>query len=321
MTGNNRERKGRRWFWPALVITGLLAAVGINAPGVVSRYYRLRYERLVAGLPAARAYTAADRVLVLSPHPDDESLATGGAIQQALTAGAQVFIAWMTSGDGFEWDDVLLLRRPRPSPRSMLALGRRRMEEARHAAAILGVAEDHLFFLGYPDRGLLRLFLDHYRRPYNSPHTHVDRVPYKDALSPGAPYTGAAWKQDVETLLHAVRPTVVLAPSPEDFHRDHRATAYLALRLLGERQHPPELRLWIIHGGVEWPLPKGWHLDLPLVPPHRSRGLLWQRVDLTPHQVAVKAEAIRAHRTQLAVIGRFMAAFARRNELVSIEPD
>nr|MBP6330775.1 PIG-L family deacetylase [Dokdonella sp.] len=40
-----------------------------------------------------------DRVLVLAPHPDDEVLATGGLIQQALAAGAALRVIVATDGD------------------------------------------------------------------------------------------------------------------------------------------------------------------------------------------------------------------------------
>jgi len=39
------------------------------------------------------------RMLVVSPHPDDESLAVGGLIQAVLAAGGAVDVLLLTDGD------------------------------------------------------------------------------------------------------------------------------------------------------------------------------------------------------------------------------
>ena len=41
------------------------------------------------------------RLMVFSPHPDDESLGAGGLIQRVLAAGGKVRVVFMTNGDGF----------------------------------------------------------------------------------------------------------------------------------------------------------------------------------------------------------------------------
>lgn len=292
----------------------------INAPGLFSLGYRLYYAPRVAALPKATPVTAADRLLVVSPHPDDETLCCAGTIQQALAAGAQVYVVWMTSGDGFEWDAIYLDRSPRPSPAELRQLAQVRSEEARAAASLLGVPQDHLFFLGYPDRGLLRLLLDYYSSPFTSKFSGVSAVPYRDALSFGAAYTGANLEADFKTVLDRVKPTLVLAPSPEDAHGDHRATGDLAIRVMSQRGELERLRYWIIHGGLEWPLPKGLHRGLPLEPPPRGKGLEWTVRDLTPEQIQKKLEAARAHKTQMKLLARFMLAFVRQNELISSTP-
>jgi LmbE family N-acetylglucosaminyl deacetylase len=303
-----------------VAIPVVLAVLWINAPGLTALFYRFYTTPKVAALPAAPGFSASDRVLMLAPHPDDEVLCCAGMLQQALEAGAQVYIGWMTSGDGFEWDAVLLSRTPDPGDRAMLELGQRRMGEARAAAKVLGVPLANLRFLGYPDRGLQRLFLDYYYEPFTSPYTGVSAVPYPDALSPGVAYTGENLERDTRRLIEQIRPTVVLAPSPEDAHPDHRTTGDLVIRILGQRRELSIARFWIVHGGLEWPLPKGLHPGLPLEPPPRGRALEWARVSLKPDQVSKKLEAVRAHRSQILILGRFMEAFVRQNELISPDP-
>ena len=292
----------------------------INAPGLLAVGYRWFYQPKVNALPQMEAFKTTDRILLVSPHPDDESLCCAGAIQQALQVGAQVWVVWLTNGDGFEWDAIYLERNPRPSPQELRKLAELRTQEARAAAQTLGIPKENLFFLGYPDRGLLRLILDYYAQPYTSRYTQVSKVPYPEALSPGAAYTGANLEHDFSTVLDRTQPTLILAPSPQDAHPDHRAAADLALRVLGLRGHTEKLRYWIVHGGLEWPLPKGLHKGLPLEAPPRGKGLSWRRLQLSAEQVDKKLSAIRSHQSQTRVLSHFMLAFVRQNELFSTTP-
>lgn len=310
----------RRVLLYLLAAAVLIGALVINAPGIAALYYAWRYTSAVEALPEVQPFNASDRLLVLSPHPDDESLCCAGSVQQALAAGAAVYIVWLTSGDGFELDGVLVEDQLRPVGEGMLELGEKRIGEARAAAAILGVSEENLFFLGYPDGGLLHLFTANYTVPYRSRYTNETKVAYPEAVSPGLAYTGENLEHDLQQVVSQVQPTVVLAPSPQEIHPDHRTTSYLALRLMGERGELAKLRYYIVHGGLEWPLPKGWHKRLALFPPPRGRGMAWMQVPLTPKQIAVKESAVRSYHSQMEVLGRFMAAFVRTNELQSLEP-
>ncbi|GAA0514574.1 PIG-L family deacetylase [Deinococcus depolymerans] len=271
----------------------------------------------VQALPVAPPYRAGQRVLVLSPHPDDETLCCAASILQARAAGAEVFVAWITPGDGFEFDAALTQRVLNPGPANLRALGDVRASEARRAVALLGVDARHTLMLGYPDGGLFQLFTLHYASPLTSPRTGAAAVYVRGALRPGRPFTGQALEADLRGVLRRVNPDVVLAPAPQDFHPDHRTVSFLALRLMAERHAEQRLRFWVVHGGLEWPLPKGLHLNGPLTVPPRARALPWQRVPLTPAQQDTKRRAVEAYGTQTEVLGRFMRAFVRRNELLS----
>lgn len=294
----------------------LVAAYAINATSALRLFYP-RAVAEVAALPAASPYRAGQRLLVVSPHPDDETLCCAGSIQQALAAGAQVWVVWLTSGDGFELDALLLEHAPRPTGAPLAGLGERRMGEARRAMAALRVPPGHLIFLGYPDRGLLHLLRENYGRPYTSRYTRSTRVPYAQALSPGTPYTGRDLERDLGRVLDRVKPDLVLAPSVRDAHPDHRATSDFIARLLAARGQAGRLRFWIVHGGLEYPLPKGLHEGLPLLIPPRGRHLAWQRLDLTEAQEEGKLRALHEHRSQMNVMARFLLAFVRENELLT----
>lgn len=259
----------------------------------------------------------ATSLLVVAPHPDDESLCCAGAMQRVLAAGGHVSVVWVTSGDGSELDLLLIERSLLRSPAKLRDLARRRMAEARQATARLGIAPERLFFLGYPDRGLLPLMTDYWSGTLRSAFTGAAAVPYAEALSPGRPYTGTNLEADFATVLDRVQPTLVLAPAPADAHPDHRATAVLSLRGVARRGTPAELRFWIVHGGETWPLPRGLYPDLPQSTPPRARRLGLRAFELTPTEERVKREALALYRTQMQVMSSFLLAFVRTTELYS----
>src|ERR1700680_4393405 len=141
------------------------------------------------------AFTSEDVLVVVAPHPDDESLCCAGAIERARAAGAHVALVWITSGDAFELDAHLVERRLLTTDKNLLELASLRMQEAVRVAELLGIAPPERFFLGYPDRGVSRLLHENFDTPYRSPHTGVAAVPYPQALVQGADYTGRNLKR------------------------------------------------------------------------------------------------------------------------------
>jgi LmbE family N-acetylglucosaminyl deacetylase len=269
------------------------------------------------GIPPIDSHTS---LLVVSPHPDDETLCCAGVIRRVLAAGGRVGIVWLTSGDGSELDSLLIERSLRVNPGKMRDLARRRMGEARAAAAVLGVPPARQFFLGYPDGGLLTLLTDHFTIPYYSRFTGADSVPYPGTVGAGHPYTGQSLERDFARVLDLVRPSLVLAPSPEDAHPDHRAAGILTLQVLSRRHELAAARFWIVHGGTDWPRPRRLRMQLPLSQPPRGRGLGLVAFTLEPREEAAKLAAVRQYHTQLRVMSSFLLAFVRTDELYSSLP-
>ncbi len=151
----------------------------------------------IVGVPGFR------RVLVLAPHPDDETIGCGGTVALLGAAGADVTVVFATDGEA-----------TRGSPDGARATGARRREEAAQAAAILGAATR---FLGLADGGL-------------------GAAVESDGLRDGA-LTAA-----IAAAVEAVAPEVVFAPWPLDGHPDHAAVAE-ALALVTARYGRPAGRL------------------------------------------------------------------------------
>ncbi len=75
---------------------------------------------------------SSDKVLIISPHQDDETLAVGGYIQRSVEVGAKVKIVLVTDGNRRKF-------------------GQDRDEEFFQATSKLGVKKDDLKFLDFPD--------------------------------------------------------------------------------------------------------------------------------------------------------------------------
>jgi LmbE family N-acetylglucosaminyl deacetylase len=237
-----------------------------------------------------------------------------------LKAGGRVSIVWLTSGDASELDLLVVEKSLFLRPSKLRDLALRRMQESRDAAAILGVPPERLFFLGYPDRGILPIITDNYITPYRSRFTAVNAVPYPAAVSPGHAYTGLNLEHDFESVLDRTHPTLVLAPSPRDSHPDHRATGVVAIRAMAQRNELSRMRYWIVHGGEFWPIPRGYEPDLELNPPPLGHGLSQTPFKVEPEEEQRKRLAINAYHTQMEVMSSFLLSFVRTNELYSTNP-
>jgi LmbE family N-acetylglucosaminyl deacetylase len=293
------------WLAP-LSLAALTAHAGGNAAATAA------HADAPAALPPIDAATS---LLIVAPHPDDETLCCGGVIQRVVRAGGHVTVVWLTSGDAARMVLVLMSRSLFPGPAVARELGAQRMQEARSASARLGVSSSGQIFLGYPDGGLLELIGAHRSTPYTSRTTGAAAVPYDDALGPGHPYTGASLEQDFRDVLERAHPTLILAPTPLDAHADHRAAGLLT-QALGARYAP--VRYWIVHGGAGWPAPADLLPGIPLTRAPLARTLALEAFGLEPAEEDGKLAALQAYRTQLRLTAPFLLSFVRTNELYSL---
>jgi LmbE family N-acetylglucosaminyl deacetylase len=240
-------------------------------------------------LPPIDATTS---LLVVSPHPDDETLCCAGVIRRVVTAGGRVSVVWITNGDG-SWLSMLLVEKSLLETRdNARELAAKRMAEARAATALLGVDSTRQFFLGYPDGGIRKLLTDN----------------------------RSSLERDFTAVLDRVRPTLILAPSPLDTHPDHEASGLLAIRALSRRGELTKAHFWIVHGGEGWPSPRGYMPGIPLNTPPRGAGLAMLPFALTDDEETSKLQAVNAYHTQLRVMAPFLLAFVRTSEIFSASP-
>lgn len=260
-----------------------------------------------------------ERVLVLAPHPDDEVLGVGGTLVDLLEQGHQVLVVFLTAGDANTAAKKFFTWSPLNRAEDYRALGYRRMKEAGAALRVLGVPEDHVLFLGYPDRGLTNLLTTHWDVAYRSPYTKMDYPFYRNSFNPEARYTGQDLLRDLCTILQGFQPTLIYVPHPDDGHPDHRAASSFLKLALGETGLAPEVRYYLIHA-PQWPLPRRLDPRVPLTAPSFLQDRWeWREVPLSDRAAAKKLEALRAYGSQRVTNGRFLASFVRQNELYAVD--
>ncbi|MCU0651852.1 MAG: PIG-L family deacetylase [Candidatus Omnitrophica bacterium] len=267
-----------------------------------------------------------DRILILAPHPDDETIGCAGIIQQALKAGADVHVAYLTNGDHNEFAFIVYKKELIWMTSEFIAMGELRKKEAIAAMKLLGLNRLRLVFLGYPDYGTFHIFKDYWQseRPFRDFLTRISSVPYKEDLSYGAPYKAENILDDLEKLLRLYNPTKIFVSHPADVNVDHK-TLYLFLEValadLEWELPRPKIYPYLIHW-VGWPMPRHYRPELTLSPPQSFLGspILWSEDKLTPEGLEKKHQAVLCYRSQTASSAFYLLAFARKNELFGSYP-
>jgi LmbE family N-acetylglucosaminyl deacetylase len=263
------------------------------------------------------------KLLVLSPHCDDEILGAGGLIHAAQRAGLEVRAVIMTNGDGYPFATMQEFRQVYPHASDFIRMGNVRQQESLSALRRLGISEKNVTFLSYPDRGTPELWFDHWLAtdPYRSPFTESTHSPYPMTYDLEAVYAGEDLLTNVQEIIQSFRPDLIVYPHPDDVHPDHwglSAFARLAI-LITTRKDPdyqPTQLAYLVHR-PDFPEPPGLKMKESLLPPKALSRVYsdWYRLDLQPEDVQLKYDAIRDYRTQWPYLRGLMERFARRNEL------
>jgi LmbE family N-acetylglucosaminyl deacetylase len=269
--------------------------------------------------PQLSAPQQGKRILIVAPHIDDEAIGAAGYTYDATMAGAEVFIVYLTAGDHSR-TALVLNRIPFGQRRDLIRRGNIRMGEAERAGNVLGLDRANIILLGYPDRALLRM-LNQPQQVIRSAATRKRAVPYRTALTPGAPYTFDNLESDLWTIIRELRPDVVIAPTTLDAHADHRAAAILTDAILGAAEWRGERLGYLVHAR-RFPAPFRFASGSPLLPPPHLRGLDWTVYPLTPETEKKKHQVLASFRTQRRspYLYLLLQSHVRQNELFLRSP-
>lgn len=146
-----------------------------------------------------------ERLLIIAPHPDDETLGCGGLMSKARAAGAEVYIQFMTVGETEE-----------NSPKGYSSTDER-FAEIKKVADFYQWSGWHVSF------------------PGNEYHLKLDSLPRFEL-------TNAIEKRSPVSISE-LRPSIVVAPHHTSYNQDHQATAQATLTALrpsdcSVRHHP-----------------------------------------------------------------------------------
>lgn len=310
-----------------LLILVIAAVVVLAAVAIQYRIHLANEWQTHVSLPQAAPHKSGDRVIVFAPHSDDETLACGGMLATAVRNGAGVRVVLITNGDGFRIAAGRAYGTIRVTPQKCVKFAYKRQAETLSALGQLGVEPDQVTFLGYPDRGIARLW-NNYWLPdtlYVSHATHVDHSPYDNSFTPNAPYCGESLLNDIVKVIKSELPTDIYLPHPCDNHSDHYATYCFVSAALQQirTQSADDIKVhtYIVHRG-DWPVPRGDRKNEPLAPPHGlvQANTKWYSLALSPEIAARKRSAIMTYSTQVDVERNFLLSFARNNEIFGNSP-
>lgn len=229
------------------------------------------------------------RVVVFSPHPDDDVISMGGTFIRLVQQGHDVHVAYETSGNVAVHDDVVLQhmdaareigfgdrfdevkeiiasKRPgEPEPRALLELkGAIRRSEAKGAVRSFGLND--------------------------STNTHFLNLPFYET---GGIKKGERTQKDIDIikeLLQKVQPhQIYMAGDLADPHGTHRVCTEAVMEALRQLNDEPWLKdchAWLYRGAwMEWEL-----------------GRVDMAVPLSPDEVIMKRHAIYRHLSQKDIV-------------------
>jgi len=261
-----------------------------------------------------------DRVLIFSPHPDDETLAMGGLINELLKRRIPFKIIWITCGDGnpsLFWRD----KKFKYSPAKFIQTAKERRQEAIRAMATLGVKRGRLLFWGYPDGFLLKMW----NYPQKLVTSKTTRLNYSLCFSKNGryrEYRGKNLVTDIKEVLKIFSPTIVFAPHFQDTNPDHRAVSFFVQKAIKESNWQGRVYQYLIH--FKWlglfrlyPSNYGYREKFLYPPRMLAKKGKWFVFWLHPEQLKKKKAALETYKSQLIVpsLKLLFRSFLAQNEI------
>lgn len=242
-----------------------------------------------------RATPYPKRVIIFSPHPDDDVISMGGTFQRLVNQGHEVHVAYQTSGNIAVGDEEViryisvlnnLRKKFNPENRELLEKydtmrhylmfektkedidsedilfikGRIRREEARSADRYVGLSEENVHFLDLPF--------------YETGRVQKNPISEKDVMI-------------VKDFIETIKPhQIYVAGDLADPHGTHKVcldAVLAAIDMIKEEEWYKDCRVWMYRGAwMEWEID---HIEMA--------------VPLSPEELRQKRNAILRHQSQM----------------------
>jgi LmbE family N-acetylglucosaminyl deacetylase len=163
------------------------------------------------------------KVLVISPHHDDEMLGCAGVIKRYVDSGADIRMLYVTNSD-------------------MTNQSKDRLQESIAALNLLGLSKNKIFYLSYGDGILINLFnLRNFPDQVISSKYYSQTLSYPDMgiysyhcskYGSETAFTRRNVLNDLSNLLLEFQPEEIYMPAQMEGHGDHSATALFTLEAI-----------------------------------------------------------------------------------------
>ncbi|QSZ26916.1 PIG-L family deacetylase [Aceticella autotrophica] len=289
--------------------------------------YIMNWKMAIANLREKNDFPSFDdpgnRILVIVPHPDDETLGMAGIIQRAVKQNIPIKVVIVTSGESYKKAAMSFSSKLNPTPKDFYQLGLARQQESINAMKVLGLPRNDLIFLGFAD-GSTRFLWSQYwdnNHPRISGGTNVAYAPYDTVYKPGIPYTGTNLVKELTEIIKNFKPTDIYYPLADDIHPDHWAVSNFVRYAITAMNINVHEHMFLVHY-PQWPVPWMAEKNTPMLPPENMNdsNTDWQSFYLTQQEVVTKQIAIKQYRTQTEVMEPFLMAFVRKSELFATKP-
>jgi LmbE family N-acetylglucosaminyl deacetylase len=206
----------------------------------------------ITGVGGTATSNTSTGILVIAPHPDDEIITSSGVISRALRRGEQVHVVYLTNGDFYGTDAGIV-----------------RQGEAVASQSVLGVGEDNMMFLGYPDgytadlRETFTAPTDVMTTPIGVSHTYAShglgRIDYHShAFGAPAAYNWSNVVTDMASILGALLPDAIFVTSGSDGHPDHQSAYFGITQALPQVFASNPTYKPTIYTTIVWPGDDNW---------------------------------------------------------------
>ncbi len=304
-------------------IKDLMQQKQLAVPGAASKFDPFSY------IPHGQlSVPPGTRVMIFSPHPDDESIAASGLIQRVIEREGKVRVVFVTNGDGYTYAVRLRVKNAHISAKDFIKYGKRRQEEAVQALCELGLQPEDATFLGFPDDGIDNLWESYWSnlKPFISPHTLFDR-PHRKGMNRWVKYSGVSLRDEIERVIKEFSPDWVVLPDPRDYHPDHATAGVFVLDALrtiysDKGTLPARVLTYLVHY-KDYPHTGEWSREIPgtgiggysKVSCETLAATQWMTLPLSPEEVEGKRRALISHACQLQMLQWFFRNFLLPSEL------
>lgn len=260
---------------------------------------------------------ATERILVLAPHPNDESIAAGGMIASVLQVHpeSRVRVIIATNGDA-SYANSFFHSSNNFTRQHFQSIAHGHQQECLSALTILGLDSSQISFWGFPEQGLSKLRQQYWSRKeaYRSPTTGFYSTE-QAKNSPVLQYNGMNLLKLIQSELIAFRPTKIIIPHPQDMNSDHRTLALLTIFAVGVQQiqqDAPHMLAYLLWSGNTFWMPGSFFNENTKISlPRAAFRNGWKLFPLSKSAQEKKALALTSYSSQGFVTGWFSRVDAK----------